>query len=230
MTALSGEQEHTHTSGNGLVVRPPGNVSPAAEGAVRAMLEARSVALVGASARPGTFGRRMLEEVGKSGRAATGPPGQPEVRRARRPPVLPVAGRSAGSAGAGAARGARRGPGGAAHPRRHGRQPVRGHLRERARGQPARRHRPQPACPAGRHCAQLRHGAVRGWLHGLCQRQPRTARARLYRDRSASGWSGGAGHAFRVGVLRVAARPSRLRLHAGGLVGAGTGDRGACLP
>jgi acyl-CoA synthetase (NDP forming) len=30
------------------------------------MLEARSVALVGASARPGTFGRRMLEEVRKS--------------------------------------------------------------------------------------------------------------------------------------------------------------------
>ncbi len=30
------------------------------------MLEARSVALVGASARPGTFGSRMLEEVGKS--------------------------------------------------------------------------------------------------------------------------------------------------------------------
>ncbi len=34
--------------------------------ALRAMLEARSVALVGASAREGTFGRRMLTEVGKS--------------------------------------------------------------------------------------------------------------------------------------------------------------------
>ncbi len=34
--------------------------------AVEAMLEANSVALVGASARPGTFGRRMVDEVSKS--------------------------------------------------------------------------------------------------------------------------------------------------------------------
>jgi acetate---CoA ligase (ADP-forming) len=38
----------------------------AAAAAVSAMLEARSVALVGASARPATFGRRMLDEVAKS--------------------------------------------------------------------------------------------------------------------------------------------------------------------
>jgi acetate---CoA ligase (ADP-forming) len=65
--ALSGEQENIDTSRNEVVLRPPGSVSPAAGGSVRAMLEARSVALVGASARPGTFGCRMLEEVGKSG-------------------------------------------------------------------------------------------------------------------------------------------------------------------
>jgi acetate---CoA ligase (ADP-forming) len=40
-------------------------VKPAQPGLER-MLEARSVALVGASARAGTFGQRMLEEVGKS--------------------------------------------------------------------------------------------------------------------------------------------------------------------
>jgi acetate---CoA ligase (ADP-forming) len=67
MTALSGERENTYTSGNEQAFRSPGRVSPAAEGSVRAMLEARSVALVGASARPGSFGCRMLEEVGKSG-------------------------------------------------------------------------------------------------------------------------------------------------------------------
>jgi acetate---CoA ligase (ADP-forming) len=67
MTALSGEQEHTGTTRNELAIRPPGTVSPAADGPVRAMLEARSIALVGASARPGSFGSRMLEEVGKSG-------------------------------------------------------------------------------------------------------------------------------------------------------------------
>jgi acetate---CoA ligase (ADP-forming) len=67
MTALSGEQENTYTSRNGQAVRSPGHVSPAPDWSVRAMLEARSVALVGASARPGSFGSRMLEEVGKSG-------------------------------------------------------------------------------------------------------------------------------------------------------------------
>jgi acyl-CoA synthetase (NDP forming) len=48
-----------------------GQVSPAAAGgqassAVTAMLEARSVALVGASARPGSLGARMIEEVTRS--------------------------------------------------------------------------------------------------------------------------------------------------------------------
>ena len=48
-----------------------GQASPAAAGgqagtAVAAMLEARSVALVGASARPGSLGARMIEEVAKS--------------------------------------------------------------------------------------------------------------------------------------------------------------------
>jgi len=67
MTALSGEQENTYTNRNEQAFRSPGDVSLAAEGSVRALLEARSVALVGASARPGSFGYRMLEEVGKSG-------------------------------------------------------------------------------------------------------------------------------------------------------------------
>ena len=81
--------------GNGVVPRPPGITRSAADTdspkdgteravagtaraaagtaraaagtAVRAMLEARSVALVGASPRPGSFGRRMLDEVAKSG-------------------------------------------------------------------------------------------------------------------------------------------------------------------
>ncbi len=77
MTALS---PATHQDGNGVDPRPPGLTRPpdvaqvaaggavrAAGDAVRAMLEARSVALVGASPRPASFGLRMLEEVGKSG-------------------------------------------------------------------------------------------------------------------------------------------------------------------
>ena len=45
------------------MVRPaPGAAKPA----LHAMLEARSVALVGASPRPGSFGQRMVNEVGRS--------------------------------------------------------------------------------------------------------------------------------------------------------------------
>jgi acetate---CoA ligase (ADP-forming) len=62
MTTLS---EH-YTDGNGVALGPPGIDRLAADTAVRAMLEARSVALVGASLRPASFGRRMLDEVAKS--------------------------------------------------------------------------------------------------------------------------------------------------------------------
>jgi acetate---CoA ligase (ADP-forming) len=59
MTALS--------EGNEVALTPDRGAGGSAPGAaVRAMLEARSVALVGASTRPGSFGRRMLDEVYKS--------------------------------------------------------------------------------------------------------------------------------------------------------------------
>ncbi|MGH2859530.1 MAG: CoA-binding protein, partial [Solirubrobacteraceae bacterium] len=47
---------------------PPAGVTPPADRAraVRAMLEARSVAVVGASARPGSFGARVMTELGAS--------------------------------------------------------------------------------------------------------------------------------------------------------------------
>src|SRR5450755_1798911 len=44
----------------------PGRAAPPAPAGVASMLEARSVALVGASARPGTFGQRMVQEVTRS--------------------------------------------------------------------------------------------------------------------------------------------------------------------
>ena len=53
----------------------------------RRCCQARSVALVGASPRPGTFGQRMVEEVTRSPSQAPGPPRQPAVRRDRRAPV-----------------------------------------------------------------------------------------------------------------------------------------------
>jgi acetate---CoA ligase (ADP-forming) len=64
MTALS--DHTTHQGGNGHVPRPPSTASSAVGEAVRTMLEARSVALVGASMRAASFGSRMLEEVSKS--------------------------------------------------------------------------------------------------------------------------------------------------------------------
>ncbi len=75
MTAVqpAGVVPATGQDRNGVVLRPLATDRtaadadrPAVKAAVRAMLEARSVALVGASARPATFGRRMLDEVAKS--------------------------------------------------------------------------------------------------------------------------------------------------------------------
>jgi acetate---CoA ligase (ADP-forming) len=69
MTALPDAGSHTAQAGNAGTGPAPGRAAgsaghlAAADGAVRAMLEARSVALVGASPRPGTFGSRMLAEV-----------------------------------------------------------------------------------------------------------------------------------------------------------------------
>src|SRR5262249_5926119 len=60
-----------HAGGQGRDRRPPGRhppeVTPATQtSALTAMLEARSVALVGASARPGSLGARMIEEGARS--------------------------------------------------------------------------------------------------------------------------------------------------------------------
>src|SRR5690242_21895174 len=52
-----------HPSRAALDRAPPG---AGQEPALRAMLEARSVALVGASPRPGTLGQRMVAEVARS--------------------------------------------------------------------------------------------------------------------------------------------------------------------
>ena len=64
MTALPDHK--THQGGNGHVPRLPSITSSAVGDAVRTMLEARSVVLVGASMRAASFGSRMLEEVSKS--------------------------------------------------------------------------------------------------------------------------------------------------------------------
>src|SRR5215472_11412850 len=57
--------------------------------AMRAMLEARSVAIVGASARPGSFGARMLAEVGRSAAKPVSFPVNPRYREIDGRPCYP---------------------------------------------------------------------------------------------------------------------------------------------
>ena len=99
-------------------------------------------------------------------------PGQPPVRRDRRPPLRGLAGRSRRAGRPGAARRTGLGPGGTARARCQTRRPVGGDLRQRRRpggrrGQPAR-----GRVVAGR---GRRDGRLRRRLHGLRQRCPRGA-------------------------------------------------------
>ncbi len=54
------------------------------------MLEARSVAVVGASVKEGSLGRSMLEELERGGYEGEIFPVNPGLRRGARPSVLPV--------------------------------------------------------------------------------------------------------------------------------------------
>jgi acetate---CoA ligase (ADP-forming) len=72
-TAVAPPAGHGPDPGPDLVRPSPGpgqsgsgSVAPAGQHPVSAMLEAQSVALVGASPRPGTFGQRMVDEVARS--------------------------------------------------------------------------------------------------------------------------------------------------------------------
>ena len=163
--------------GNELARRPPGQLSLADGGPVRAMLEARSVALVGASPRPASFGSRMLEEVGKSTSRPRMYPVNPryadisgrrcypslaELPEAPELALLAVPDAAleqqltlAAEAGSRAAV-----IFGNAHPAGS---------------------RAGPQGPAGGHRARCRDGAVRRGLHGLRERELRPACRRLHR-------------------------------------------------
>ena len=217
----------THQDGNGVDPQSPGHL-PAARALperrpavmrCRAMLEARSVALVGASPRPASFGRRMLEEVGKSGARPRIYPVNPRYAeldgRQCYPSLadLPAApelvllavpdaaleqqlslAAEIGSAGAVIFGNAHEDQPATAVPRR---------LVSRSTVRPGGR----SARATGRDRPLGGNGAVRGRLHGLRQRQSRPARHRLHRARPAARRAGGAGHALRLGVLGAAADP-----------------------
>ena len=69
---------------------PGGHDRPASRWPCSAMLEPRSIAVVGASARPGSFGERMADRGGQEPGRAAHPPRQSPVRRDRRAALLPV--------------------------------------------------------------------------------------------------------------------------------------------
>ena len=178
------------------------------------MLEARSVALVGASARPGSLGARMIAEVARS-------PSRPRTYlvnpryAGHRRRALPAGSRRGARTGRpGPARGAR--PRARAGTVRRGEEPgpFGRYLRQRRR--PTRRHR--ATVPAGRDRRGGGHGPVRRGVHGLRERRPRPAGHRLRRARPAAGRAGRAGHPLGFGVLGAAADPPRLRLQPGRLL------------
>ena len=189
MTAVqpAGVVPATGQDRNGVVLRPLATDRtaadadrPAVKAAVRAMLEARSVALVGASARPATFGRRMLDEVAKSSARPRLYPINPryaELDGARCYPALADLPESPdlallavpdGALEQQLALAAEAGCRGAV---------IFGNAHEDLR-------RCWPvgvARPPGRHRALGWHGAVWCRLHGLRERQPWPARDRLHR-------------------------------------------------
>ena len=86
-----------------------------------------------------------------------------------------------------------------------------------------------PARPPGRGGQGRGHGRVRRGLHGVRERGPRAAGHRLRRARPAAGRAGRAGHPLGFGVLGAAAGAPRLRLHPGRLQRPGTGHHGRGL-
>ena len=177
------------------------------------MLGARSLAVVGASPRPDSFGSRMILEARRgSARVHLVNPRYDRIGELPCAPSLTDLDEAVdlvllgvpdaallGQLEAAAATGARSAVlFGSAHG-----------LRERDHGDGHRR----------------RNGAVRGGLHGLREQCARGARAGLPGTRSATVRRHLPGHPFRFGVLNAAAGSPRVRFPAGGLLGSGTGHR-----
>ena len=188
------------------------------------MLEARSVAVVGASARPGSFGDRVLTELSRSRRHPRDPPRQPAVRR--RSPDSRASGRS------------RRSPGpstsscsaSATPPSRHrfGWPPPGGPKRRDLR---QRRRRRRLAAPAPRrNGCRGGDGGVRGRLYGFRQSGARVAGDRLSRAAPAPRRPDRTRHPFRLGLLGTAAGRPPPWLDRRRVVGAGARDDDGRLP
>ena len=177
------------------------------------MLGARSMAVVGASARPDSFGSRMVIEAQRG--SARVHLVNPRYDRIGDAAVCAVAGRPGRARRPGAARGARRRAARAVGGRR-GRGCAVGRA-VRVRPRAARQGR------GDRH--RRRHGGVRCGLHGLRQQRTRRACVGVPGAGSVARRRRQPRHPLRFGVLDAVARPPRVRLPAGGVVRAGTRHR-----
>ncbi len=185
---------------------------------VRAMLSARSVAVVGASDRPESFGRRLtLEALRSPGiervhlvhptrTSVLDLPCVPSLADVPEPVDLVMCGVPDKAVASTLALASERGDG--------GRRDVRAAVRLQGRRGRGRR----------------RHGAGRRRVHGVRQHRHRRPRDRLPGARPAAGRADRAGHPLRLGLLRHPADPPRARLDPRGLVGPGAGHHHAGLP
>ena len=188
------------------------------------MLEARTVAVVGASERAGSFGWRMTSEVARSpgpvemfpvnprydrvlGRACV-----PSLDDLPEPVDLVLLGVRDEALEAELGRAAARG------------RPVRRHLRQRPR--PRRAGGTLVAGTARGHRPGSRDGVVRRRLHGLRQSRARAPGDRLPRARSTAQRPGRVRQPLRFRILGVAQDPPAARLHARGLLGPGARHAG----
>ncbi len=224
----------------------PHGARPPTPSPLGSMLEARSVALVGASARTGTFGQRMIEEMAKSSarpdiylvnpryQEIGGRRCHPSLTDLPGPVDLVLLAVPDAAVEQQLTLAARRGDrsavifGNAHEDRADGRPPLRGRLAAIARSADMQ------MCGAG--CMGFVNVArglrAIGYTEpdGLRERGPRAARDRLHRARPPARRPGRPSHPLRLGVLHDAARPPRDRLHARGLLRPGTGYRGRVLP
>ena len=174
------------------------------------MLEARRVAVVGASPRPDSFGRRLVSEVTRSTASldielvnphypeSGGRPCRPSLDDIDGPVDLVLLGVGDAALEEQVSRAVARGDRAAVVYGNAHEVPVPG------------RHLVAPA--AGHPCRRCRHGPVRGWLHGLREPGPRPAGGGLRGARSAAERAGGLDHALRFRLFGLAADPAALRL------------------
>ena len=181
-------------------VSPEPEPKPIADGddrsALRAMLEAESVAVVGASARPGSFGEQMMLELMEGGYRGGIFPVNPRYEEVLGHRCFASIAELPGPGRPGDHRRAERGARGAAVGGRGGRRAVGGDLRQRLRGAARGRARRWPS----------------GWPRSPATPAWRSAAGTAWGSSTSSGGCGRAGSTSRRTCRRAASRSSATRV------------------